>query len=279
MSNAEILDGRSLADEIKLNLRRQIVTNNLTPNLAVVLVGDDVASHLYVQLKTRACEKMGIQVSTYLLNKNCKVAEIKKTINWLNQDKTIDAILVQLPLPDQIDENEMINMIDPAKDADGFHPVNLAKMYKNKSIVLPAPAHAVVKLITASRNFRANLTAVVIANNDIFFQPIHHLLKQYNIQTNYYAPADIDLVADELRAVDILIVAVGKPNLITSRHIKDGAIVIDVGTNKINQTIVGDIDFADVINIAGSITPVPGGVGPMTIACLLENVVNLHKNK
>ncbi len=277
MSELEILDGRILSDEIKLNLRQQIVDDKLGPKLAVILVGNDEASHLYVKLKTRECEKIGIEVSTYFLDQKCSKEEVKESIAWLNKDKTIDAILVQLPLPEHIDEDEIIKFIDPSKDADGFHPDNLAKMYKNKSIVFPAPAQAVVRLITSSTNFRSNISAAVIANNDIFFKPINHLLKQYNITTNYYAPTDIDLVDEELRASDILVVAVGQPAIITSKHIKDNTIIIDVGTNKLGDKTIGDVDFESVADVAGSITPVPGGVGPMTIACLLENVINLHK--
>ncbi len=275
----ELLDGRILADTINHKLRRIIVEENLQPTLAVVLVGDDPASHLYVNLKKKACEKIGIEVSTYFLDKQCTQAEVEETIQWLNNDETCDAILVQLPLPKHINTDKIINLIQPDKDADGFHPDNLKKMYSNQATVFPAPAHAVVRLIKSSDYFRSGLTTAVISNNDIFFQPIKHLLQPYNIITTYYSPDDIELINKESKSADIIVVAVGQPNFINQNHIQKDAIVIDVGTNRQDNKTIGDVDFDNVKNIAGSITPVPGGVGPMTIACLLENVVNLHKQK
>ena len=138
-------------------------------------------------------------------------------------------------------------------------------MYQNEAIVFPAPANAVVRLIKSSRNLTSNMKAVVVSNNDIFFQPIQHLLNEYNITTTYYSPENIELIDHEVRLADIVVVAVGQPNFIDQKNIKDGAIIIDVGTNRVNNKTVGDVDFESVQNIAGAITPVPGGVGPMTL--------------
>ncbi|MGB0756937.1 MAG: bifunctional 5,10-methylenetetrahydrofolate dehydrogenase/5,10-methenyltetrahydrofolate cyclohydrolase [Patescibacteria group bacterium] len=277
MDTTQILNGRTLASEIQQDLRQYIVEHDATPSLAVVLVGDDPASHLYVSLKQKAAHKVGIDVSIYKLPNTSSQEEIIKTIDWLNQDDQIDGILVQLPLPDGIDENEVIDKIDPGKDADGFHPKNLEKLYDNSTDLRPAPAEAVVRLIVSSELFRANSTAVVIANHDIFYKPIKHALDEYHCDTHFVGPDEKENLYELLTKADIVVVAVGRANFITGSYLKEDAIVIDVGTNKKNGKTVGDVDVDSVQNIAGALSPVPGGVGPMTIACLLQNVVTLHR--
>lgn len=275
-TQATIINGRKIAKRMRLNLQREIKNQKLTPSLAVVLVGDDPASHLYVRLKGKASKEIGISFHKYLLKKNSDPRELEKTIDWLNQDKEVDAILVQLPLPEHFNENAIIKRISPAKDADGFHPDNLRALADSHPPVKPAPAHAVVRLIESTNQDLSEKNALVIANHHIFHQPIKELLSHFGIHTDYRSPKHED-VAIRARKADILIVAAGIPKFIKARHIKPGAIVIDVGINRLKSKIVGDVDFSYVKKKAGFITPVPGGVGPMTIACLLENVVNLHK--
>jgi len=276
MSTTQILDGKTLADEINLKLRWQVVNQKLHPSLAIVLVGDDPASHLYVKLKEKACNKVGIKLHKYLLDKDTSEKEVLESIDWLNNDKDIDAILIQLPLPDHLDENKIIRKIKPSKDADGFHPSNLKN---NQSVTIPAPANAIYKLIRASETFQAESKAVVIANHDIIAKPLENLLKEFYIKTEYIDPKNEKEIIKKAPQADILVVAVGKPNFIKAENIKGDAIIIDVGTNQVKGKTVGDVDIKGVYEIASAITPVPGGVGPVTIACLLENVVALHKLK
>lgn len=274
MSCAQILDGRIMAEKLRLKLRNEIVTGQLSPSLAVILVGDDPASQLYVKLKEKACHEVGVKFHKYLLPAGVSKEEIFKCIDWLNKDKEIDAILVQLPLPRQLDENEVIKKINPKKDADGFHPDNI-----DNNDIIPAPANAIGKLILASDNFRSNCQALVIANHQVIFKPLARILAKYHITTEYLSPRATDKIKQQAPAADILITAVGKPEFISDNLVKKNAIVIDVGTTKVDGKVKGDVDFDKVKAIAGAITPVPGGVGPMTIACLLENVVALHKNR
>lgn len=273
MSRAQILDGRELAEEIKHKLRWQVVNEKLRPALAIVLVGNDPASHLYVKLKEKACRQVGIGFNKYLMPAKAELKEVLDCINWLNKDPDIDGILVQLPLPEHLDENKIIASINPKKDADGFHPENLIN---EKAVALPAPANAVFKLIQAAETFRSDCQALVIANNEIFFKPISKLLDQYNIKTEY-TNAESPELNKKINRADILIVAVGKPNFINGDSLKEDAIIIDVGTNRVNGKTIGDVDNKKVMETASAISPVPGGVGPMTIACLLENVIALHK--
>ncbi len=275
MSTAQILNGKELAEKIKHKLRRQVVNERLRPALAVILIGDDPASHLYIKLKEKACQQIGIDFHKYLMPKNVSEKEVLETIDWLNNDQETNAILVQLPLPKHLNENKIITQIKPEKDADGFHPKNLNN---EKAVTLPAPANAVYKLIRASETFHSDCQALVVANNEIFFRPIAKLLKQYHIKTEYINPKDKNFLTKTTKA-DILIIAVGKPNFIKKEDIKTDAIVIDVGTNRINGKTVGDVNTQDILEKASAVSPVPGGVGPMTIACLLENVIALTKNQ
>lgn len=277
MSDCLILDGKKRAEEIKHELRHAIVEGGLTPSLAIVLVGDDPASHLYIKLKEKAAQQVGIAFHKYLLPADSSEQNILETIDWLNQDQAIDAILVQLPLPQKFDEDSIIAHIDPCKDADGFLAENINKLQKQQTKLRPAPAQAVVDLVHLAQYDLAGKYAVVIANNDIFSKPIQILLEQDGMAVEYISPENAEHILEKAPLADVLIVAVGKPNFITDSHVKDDAIVIDVGTNRIGDEVVGDVDFAAVRDIVGAITPVPGGVGPMTIACLLQNVVTLHK--
>lgn len=296
----KILDGRKLADKILHNIHQQIVRENLSPSLAVILVGNDPASQIYVHLKKKACEKVGIDF--YLYNIDKKVAEIDliKTIRFLNRDPEINAILVQLPLPKHLDENKIIAAIDPRKDADGFHPDNLKLLAQGKPLIIPGLCEGIIKLIQQaiskkdSRHLRdlRNLSILIISNNKTFAQPFKHLLKNSHIRglhsprpqaglwsrdaITWLSPKDKNLQGKSLLA-DIIVVAVGIPKFLKASMIKKNAIIIDVGCNRVAGKTTGDVDFASCSKKASHISPVPGGVGPVTVAMLLANVVKLSK--
>lgn len=273
---AKIIDGKQLAAEIQQNLSVEIKSNDLNPSLAVILIGSDPASRLYVNLKKRACEKIGIEFHEYLMPDNITMEQVLETIEFLNKDELTDAILVQLPLPGQLDADTIIKAIDPKKDVDGFHPVNIKKLLAGENNFIPGLALGILKLIESTNEDLHNKLAVIVAKSDVFFQPLTKVLADKNIQAQLVDPKNPDLKKYTNQA-DILIVAIGQPFFITADMVKDQAIVIDVGTNKIGDAVVGDVDYAAVFEKVSHITPVPGGVGPMTVAMLLYNTVQLHK--
>jgi len=273
---AQIIDGKAIAEKIKADLAQEIFTNFLRPSLAVLLIGNDPASKLYVSLKKKACQQVGINFHEYLLPENITAEKVLECINFLNNDETVDAILVQLPLPSHLDTNTIIQAIDPKKDVDGFHPENIKKILAGKNTFVPGLALGILKLIEASNVDLNNKSAVIVAKSDVFFQPLTKILADKNIKAKLIAPKDPNLAAISKRA-DILIVAVGHAFLIKEDMVKKDAIVIDVGTNKVGDAVVGDVDYSGVFEKVGHITPVPGGVGPMTVAMLLYNTVEFHK--
>ncbi|MBI3626550.1 bifunctional 5,10-methylenetetrahydrofolate dehydrogenase/5,10-methenyltetrahydrofolate cyclohydrolase [Candidatus Uhrbacteria bacterium] len=278
MADTLLIDGQSLAEKIRLEVRRQIVTGKLVPQLAVVLVGDDPASHLYVSLKEKACKEVGIIFHKYLVEENTTEPRLLEIIDFLNKDTNIDAILIQLPLPKQLNEDKIIQALDPKKDVDGFHPENLRKFFAGKPYVVPGLAAGIWRLIQETGENLVGKKAIIVANSEIFAKPLIKILEDNKIQPEYVNSQDKNLRA-KCRQADILIVAVGKPYFIDGDMIKSGCIIIDVGTNKLKNETVGDVDWEEINEIAGHVTPVPGGVGPMTIAMLLENVINLHQMK
>ncbi len=274
---AKIIDGKALAVEIQQELTVEIKTNDLHPELAVILVGDDPASKLYVRLKKKACEQIGIEFHEYLMPDNITLEQVLETIDFLNKDELTDAILVQLPLPKNLDTEAIIKAIDPKKDVDGFHPENIKKLLAGQTDFVPGLALGILKLIESTGEDLNNKSAVIVAKGDIFFQPLTKVLADKNIHAQLVDPKDLELKKYTSQA-DILIVAIGQPFFIKEDMVKNGAIVIDVGTNKIDDhQVVGDVDYSAVFEKVSHITPVPGGVGPMTVAMLLYNTVELHK--
>lgn len=273
----KIIDGKSLADTIQQEICQEISQKNLQPNLAVILVGDDPASKIYVELKKKAARQVGINFHEYLLDKATQTPEILKIINFLNNDQQIDAILVQLPLPKHINTDQIIQVIDPKKDVDGFHPTNIQKLLSGQNDFVPGLPLGIIKLIDSTNENIAGKTAVIVSKSDIFYQPLAKLLSDRQVNVKTIKP-DKKNIKDETLVADILIVACGQPFFITADMVKPDAIVIDVGTNKIdNSHVVGDVDFSAVFDKVKFITPVPGGVGPMTVAMLLYNTLKLHK--
>jgi len=271
---AKIIDGKIIAQQIKNKIKAQVEKMKKKPGLAAILIGDDKASRQYVRLKKQACEYTEINFHRYHFQGDYAEDEIIKAIEFLNQDENIDGILVQLPLPEKFDENKIISAIDPKKDVDGFHPENLQKLKQGKPEIISPAALGIIELIKATEQPLENKNIVIICNSKIFSEPLVYLLeKNNNVKTIASTHKDLEQIA---QTADILIVAIGKPEFIKKDCVKKGAIIIDVGINKLNDETVGDVDFFDVSEKAGFITPVPGGVGPMTVAMLLENVLKLH---
>jgi methylenetetrahydrofolate dehydrogenase (NADP+) / methenyltetrahydrofolate cyclohydrolase len=267
---SELIDGKTIAAQIRQETKQRIEELGVRPGLGVILVGNDPASHCYVGLKQKACSEVGINSELYMYFATEPEEKILEKINELNQRDDIHGILVQLPLPSH-DEDRIIAAIDPKKDVDGFHPDNVKLMEANQECLKPPLALGVLKLIEATGRPTEGLQACIIGS-DLLAKPIVHLLDDRHVSSTVIRH-DAEDLAEQTKAADILIVAVGKPGLITGDMVKPGAIVIDIGTTKINNKVVGDVDFLTVNPVAGWLTPVPGGVGPMTVAYLLVNTL------
>lgn len=271
-----LIDGKTLAETQRNALRTLLEQSAVKPRLAVLLVGDDPASALYVKLKKKAAEEIGIQVDvTHESGATTTEALVALVKRW-NADKAIHGILVQLPLPVQFDEQNVIDAMDPKKDADGFHPENLEALARGEATIIPPVHEGILRLISQTPIRINGAHAVIIGKSDIFTKPLERLLKTGGATVTRLHPED--LAREEVKTADIVVSAVGAPNLIKPLHVKDGAVLIDVGTTKLeNNRIAGDIDSAAFHETECWITPVPGGVGPMTIAQLLWNVYRLAK--
>ncbi len=276
--SAKIIDGKSIAARVRGEVREEIAELGIKPGLGVILVGDDPASHLYVSLKEKACAEVGIKMEKRLFPASAKEKEVVAAVNKFNRRDDIDGILVQLPLPAPLDEDRVIAAIDPAKDADGFHPDNVAALMKGQPTILPGLVAGIMELITASTEDLTDEIAVVVGNSRTFFEPLAVVLRHAGLTPQFLTPADPNL-AEILKTAKVVIVAVGKARFVKGDMIRQGAVVIDVGTNKVDGKTVGDVDFDSVKEVAGHVSPVPGGVGPMTVAMLLVNTVALAKRR
>ncbi|MFH1088993.1 MAG: bifunctional 5,10-methylenetetrahydrofolate dehydrogenase/5,10-methenyltetrahydrofolate cyclohydrolase [Candidatus Uhrbacteria bacterium] len=267
-----LLNGKIIAAQIRSSLKDYIEHLPKKPGLAVILVGNDPASHLYVSLKEKACLSVGIHFEKYLFPTSATAEEILNKINELNHRQNVDGILVQLPLPNQ-DTDKIIAAIEPKKDVDGFHPENLQNLENNKPGIISPVVLGVMNLLETTNEPLAGKKAALVMSK-IFAQPFEAILSHKKITTEIIS-AEIPNLKDKIKNSDIIITAVGKPNLITGEMIKNGAIIIDVGTTRVGSKVVGDVDQSSVEPVAGWLTPVPGGVGPMTVAMLLRNVVEM----
>ena len=249
----------------------------MEPSRAIILVGEDPASHLYVRKKEEACLRVGIIFHKYLFEADVAEQSILDCINFLNQDETVDAILVQLPLPTKFDEDKIIKAIKPTKDVDGFHPANAALLMNDKPRLISGLILGVLKLLETTGEDIKGKKALIIAHSPVFTKPLKHLLEQRGATATIISNSDQKL--NELsQAADILISAIGKPGYIKGSMVKQDAIIIDIGISKTKEgKTVGDVNFEEVEKIAGHITPVPGGVGPVTVAMLLHNTLELAK--
>lgn len=277
----QILDGKALSIKIKQDIKAEVKQlkeeKGITAGLAVILVGDDPASHTYVKMKAKSCKEVGIYSITHEMPDDIKEEEILETIAMMNNNHNIDGILIQLPLPSHIDTTKVLEMVAPAKDVDGFHPFNVGRLVTNLNGFVPCTPLGVMRLLKEYDIDVKGMNAVVVGASNIVGKPMANLLLNANATVDICHIYTKDLKSHTLKA-DILLVGVGKPNLITEDMVKDGAIVIDIGTNRLEDgRLVGDVDFEKISKKASYITPVPGGVGPMTIAMLLENTLSASK--
>ena len=287
---AEIINGKEIAAEIREQIRREVAelkeSIGRVPGLAVVLVGKDPASEVYVRMKEKACLKAGITSFQHRLPFETGQDELLNLIERLNRDPRVNGILVQLPLPDQIDEGKIINAIDPEKDVDGFHPVNVGRLMLGEEGFLPCTPLGIMELLQRSGNSPEGKHVVVVGRSNIVGKPSAMMLLQK--QTGANATVTVchtgtRNLAEITRQADILIVSAGKAGTITADMVKEGVVVIDVGVNQVGETpegkriLAGDVDFEGIKEKARAITPVPGGVGPMTIAMLLKNTLHAFK--
>ena len=283
---AQIIDGKQVAAEMREELKtkvNELKTKGIVPGLAVVLVGDDPASKSYVTAKERACEEIGIYSDDNRLPENTSQEDLMALIDKLNKDPKINGILVQLPLPKHLNESEVLLAIEPNKDVDGFHPVNVGKMVVGEDAFLPCTPHGIIQLLVRSGVKTEGAEVAVVGRSNIVGKPIANML----IQKSPTGNATVTVchtrtknMAEHVKRADIIIAAAGRPGTVTADMVKDGAVVIDVGVNRVEDAskkkgyrLVGDVDFEAVKEKASLITPVPGGVGPMTITMLMYNTV------
>lgn len=274
---AQIIKGKILAEKILTVLKQQIRQMKRPPGLAAVLVGDDPASHLYVSTKKKACQKVGIDFRDYLCggkdHPNETAEDVIKVIGYLNNNDTIDGIIVQLPLPQGFDTKTLIDKIDPAKDVDGFLPQNQKDLLSGQTIITSPLINAVNAAIASTGENLSGKTAVIVSKSPIFAEPMKKGLKKQGLKVETIKP-DKNF-SSQTKKADVLITIVGKPHLITKDMVKEGAIVIDIGTTLVGEKKwLGDVDPA-VAEVAGFLTPVPGGIGPLTVAMLLKNTYDL----
>lgn len=271
-----IINGKEIGQEIRTGVATRVKAlkeKGITPGLAVILVGDNPASKTYVANKQKSCEQIGMYSELVKLPEDISEQALLEKIRELNERASIHGILVQLPLPKHINEDKVIQTISPEKDVDGFSPISVGKMMLGQDTYLPCTPYGVMKMLEYAGIDVAGKHAVIVGRSHIVGKPMGQLLLQKDATVTYTHSKTPDLPSFTKQA-DILIAAVGRANFITSEHIKEGAVVIDVGINRNEDNrLCGDVDFDDVLGIASHITPVPGGVGPMTITMLLENTV------
>ncbi|MFW6409893.1 MAG: bifunctional methylenetetrahydrofolate dehydrogenase/methenyltetrahydrofolate cyclohydrolase FolD [Halanaerobiales bacterium] len=276
-----IIDGKAIAEEIRGDLKEEVnelKNEGRVPGLSVVLVGNNPASQTYVSMKEKAAKKLGIKSELHEMDEDISQKELLDMVDKLNNDSEVDGILVQLPLPDHINPDRVIEAIDPGKDVDGFHPINTGRLFNGQDDDLrfePCTPLGIIELIERSTEIDGK-NAVIVGRSNIVGKPVAHLLLDKNATVTVCHSHTADLKKETLRA-DILVAAVGYPELITGDMVKEGATVIDVGINRVEGKLIGDVEFDSASKRADHITPVPGGVGPMTIAMLMKNTVKARK--
>ncbi len=289
----ELIDGKKISAEIKEEITKEVKAikdnDGKVPHLAAVLVGNDQASETYVAGKEKACKKVGFSSSVYKMDEDTTEEQLLETVEFLNNDPEIDGFIVQLPLPGHIDENKIIEAINPEKDVDGFHPVNLGRMVIGLPAYISATPNGIMELIKRSGIETKGKNCVVLGRSNIVGRPVSILMSLNNDNANATVTvchSRTKNIKEITSSADILIVAIGKPEFVTADMVKDGAVVIDVGIHRVKSDktksgykLIGDVKFDEVSKKASKITPVPGGVGPMTIASLLINTLKASKKE
>ncbi|HHW6408937.1 TPA: bifunctional methylenetetrahydrofolate dehydrogenase/methenyltetrahydrofolate cyclohydrolase FolD [Staphylococcus aureus] len=277
---AKILDGKQIAKDYRQGLQNQVEAlkeKGFTPKLSVILVGNDGASQSYVRSKKKAAEKIGVISEIVHLEETATEEEVLNELNRLNNDDSVSGILVQVPLPKQVSEQKILEAINPDKDVDGFHPINIGKLYIDEQTFVPCTPLGIMEILKHADIDLEGKNAVVIGRSHIVGQPVSKLLLQKNASVTILHSRSKDM-ASYLKDADVIVSAVGKPGLVTKDVVKEGAVIIDVGnTPDENGKLKGDVDYDAVKEIAGAITPVPGGVGPLTITMVLNNTLLAEK--
>jgi methylenetetrahydrofolate dehydrogenase (NADP+)/methenyltetrahydrofolate cyclohydrolase len=273
---SRIIDGKRMAAVIQEELKGRVASQPplKRPGLAVVVVGDNHASAIYVRRKEKACSETGIRSRVYSLPERTPQAELGAVIDMLNESSDFHGILIQLPLPEGLNSRELLASVRPEKDVDGFHPLSVGRLWTDRGVVKPCTPSGIMQLIDSTGVELEGKEAVVVGRSDIVGKPTASMLLSRNCTVTICHSRTSNL-PEITRRADILVAAAGKPGLVTGDMIKSGAVVIDAGINRTDAGIVGDVDFASASEVASWITPVPGGVGPMTIAMLLKNTVEL----
>ncbi len=266
-----LLFGKPVADEILAQLKEDISRETSTPGLAVILVGNDQASKIYVSLKEKRAEEIGMNFFRHDMPETISQDEIISKIIELNNDKKVHGIIVQLPLPEGFDTEKIIATISPQKDADGFHPENTKKFLIGDSEIWPVFPRAIVSLLESSKKELAGKKSIVVANSSEFGTIMVSALNKKGLEAEYIISSDISSNPGKIKGADVVVSAVGSPGLLKGQMFKSGSTIIDGGIEKVGENVLGDVDFGSTEGLPGLITPVPGGVGPLTIACLLEN--------
>ncbi len=278
---SNLIDGKAIAAKVRSDVAADVARlksqHGIVPGLAVVLVGEDPASKVYVRNKAAQTVEVGMQSFEHKLAEDTPEQVVLDLVAKLNADPNVNGILVQMPLPKHMDSNKVLELIDPLKDVDGFHPMNVGRLSIGERALAPCTPVGSIILAKSVKHDLSGLNAVVVGRSNIVGKPMAQLLLRENCTVTIAHSRTKDL-PDVVRAADLVVAAIGKPEFVKGDWIKPGAIVIDVGINRILKPdgkgkIVGDVDFAEAVKVAGAITPVPGGVGPMTIACLLKNTV------
>ncbi len=271
-----LLDGVRTAEIIQRKIAEEVARIKEDITLAIFMVGNNQASQIYVHNKERACELVGIKARIYKFDENISQKEIIKVIDECNNDESVTGIMVQLPLPSHLDQEALLDRIDPNKDVDGLNIVNQGKLFNNRPTIEPATAKGIITLLKNNNIDIAGKNAVVVGRSRLVGRPVAMLLMKENATVTICHSKTVNLKEITKRA-DILVVATGKPKMVTEDMVKRDAVVVDVGINRVAGKLCGDVDFENVQNVAGFITPVPKGVGPMTIATLLQNVISCYK--
>ena len=283
----QLLDGKTLSSQIQTDLATHIqaltAQGHRPPGLAVIMVGDNPASAAYVRNKERACSRVGMVSYGQHLPATVAQSEVAALIQQLNADPLVDGILVQLPLPDHLDAVALLLAIDPDKDVDGLHPINLGRLVRGEPGLRSCTPYGIMRLLSTAGIDPAGVSAVVVGRSILVGKPMALMLLEANATVTVAHSRTPNLSA-LMRQADILVAAVGRPGMVTAADIKPGSVVIDVGINRVelpdgSARLVGDVDFASVEPVAGAVTPVPGGVGPMTVAMLLENTVTSYRSR
>lgn len=276
-----LIDGKKISGQIRNRLAEEVQElkkkTGKTPGLATVLVGDDPASAVYVRNKNKICGELGFQSFEQKLSADTSEEQLLQLVGELNSNKNIHGILVQLPLPDQIDSEKILQAIDPKKDVDGFHPVNVGKLVVGNALLTPCTPTGIIELLDHYDIEISGKHAVIIGRSNIVGKPVSMLLLQRNATITICHSRTQDL-EEVTRSADIIVAAVGRANFVTEEMVSEGTVVIDVGINRVDGKLTGDVDFEPVSKKASHITPVPGGVGPMTIALLMENTLKAFKD-